>query len=447
MFDLETTLRNGYFVQDKNSNNLRHKTDIYCIVELLSKLEKNNVVLSENAVLTLLSLDKIYFEKNYSNMYKLFTPLKGQFFRASFATSSDIEEEKITYYDVVKQLFDYFIRYGLGEINYDSFKVDKNRMVDRYALIEENSEEIKELNKSFRIIDVKTTEELKNEVRNIIYMPIVFGEQQKQFLKTVYENSNIITELLEDDSNIKVKENIFSILDIISKDDVLKYNLLSTSTDVLRYAYFVSGHSFFDLFTPVKFSLKTSDKRVIMIALNKIAKKDMDSCMTNIKPYRINWVALSKNLFPGSSKYKKYMYAQEVFDIVRSNKKIETFNTNKHKLINNNDYIGLANYLKSRPGEFLRSLDMILRNLKKGETKELISIIESVEFNSKLIIQVYKWLEYREKNNLENRIFNVKGKPVQTEKNLKKLKIKRTDKTVKVLRDSLIKNIKNKELF
>ena len=115
-----------------------------------------------------------------------------------------------------------------------------------------------------------------------------------------------------------IKENIFSILEITGKEFFKSAGILKTATDILRYAYFVSEEDYKLLPKGVRFNLKTSDKKVIMAALNTIASKDVKNVFGDMKPNKSQWLALSKNLFPGSSKFNKFSAAQGVFDFLRN---------------------------------------------------------------------------------------------------------------------------------
>jgi len=210
--------------------------------------------------------------------------------------------------------------------------------------------------------------------------------------------------------NIKVKENLFAIAEIIGKENLKKCNLLSTASDILRYAYFVSKEDWKMMPKGTKFKLKTSDKNVIMNSLNKLARKDINNTFGDMKPYKSQWLSVSKNLFPSSKKFNRYSDAQELFNILRNNKKVETFNSTTQKLISEKNYIELAGHLSHKPGELLRNLDMIIRNINKGSFDTLVNIIKDIKLNPKLILQVKKWIEYRKDNELSERIFNIKGK-------------------------------------
>ena len=170
-----------------------------------------------------------------------------------------------------------------------------------------------------------------------------------------------------------------------------------------------------------------------------------------MKTYKSQWLSVSKNLNPGSTKFNKYKKAQDLFNLIRNkeqSKTIKTFNTIKAERINEESYFELVTHLSKRPGELLRSLDFIIRSANKSVIDYLVLTIEDIRLNPKLILQVKKYLEYRTNNALSERTFNIKGKPKSVHnKPLKKLKIKRTNRVIQALQDVLKNHLKGKELF
>jgi hypothetical protein len=244
---------------------------------------------------------------------------------------------------------------------------------------------------------------------------------------------------------IKVKENLFSIIEIIGKENVKELNIFKTATDVLRYAYFVSGQDWKELPKGVKFKLKTSDKKVIMAGLTKLGTK---TAFGDMKPYKSQWLAVSKNLFPGSAKFNKFSNAQGLFDFLRNGGKVETFNTKTEALIQKGDMLALVKHLKGKPGELMRRMDMIVRKASKKDIDSIVDVINGVTLNPKLVIQVRKWLAYRTETGFEERTFKVKGKPVTvTDKPLSALNTKRTMKIINALRGIMVRHLEGKDLF
>ena len=441
MIDFKITGPKGYFVAEQGNS----KGNITKISKLLSKLEKANIVLSSRAINILMTMNEETFDEISSSLKLAFKPVEGQFLRPTFASGADVGEEYFTMEDYIVQINHYFITYGLGMIDEGIFEVPSGRKVEIDNL--RKRKVTKELNATFRIIDVKNTKEFVAEVTKVINMPIVFGVQQEEFIREAF-NKDLLMEALATVNSIKIKENIFAILAITGKEFFKESGILKTATDILRYAYFVSEQDYKGLPSGVRFSLKTSDKRVIMSALDRIAKKDIKNVYGDIKPNKSLWLAMSRNLFPGSVKFSKFPNAQGMFNILRNGGTIETFNSVTQKLILEGNMLNLTRHLANKPGELLRSLDMIIRNSNKIQIDSIVDIIKDIKLNPKLVIQVKKWLVYRTENALEERVFNIKGKPVVVDnKPLGELKTKRTMKIVKALNEVIITHLKGKELF
>lgn len=437
------TIPKGYVVIDCLSDS-KVGNNIKGILKLIAKLEKSNIVLSDKAIASLSKVSKEDFVEISDSIKSVTKKVQGQFLRPSFASTDDVALEAMTYEDLCVQMWMYFNTYGLGRFPSELWEFSKDREVQLENV--SNKSTVQDLNCTFKIIDVKTTSEFVKEVQNVASIPIVFGAQQLELLKEANKHDLLVGSIKGLD--VKVKENLFSIIELIGKEYIVKANLLSTATDVLRYAYFVSGEDYKKL-EASKFSLKTSDKRVIMESLNNISKtKDIKEVFGDMKPNKSLWLSMSKNLFPGSKKFNKYSNAQGLFDYIRNGGTVETFNSITQRLINEEKFGELARHLSKKPGELLRNLDMIIRKSSKEEVKELSDVVKNIKLNPKLVIQVKKWLEYRTSTSFTDRVFNVKGKPVLVDdKPLKELRTKRTMKVVQALNEILKESLVGKSLF
>jgi hypothetical protein len=438
---LTVTVPKGYVVSyrgpGKNSN-------LKGVTKMLKRAEKNNLLLSKELVQNLCTMEANDFKTIKFQFDTMFTSMQGQTFRSVFATGEDIEDEGFTFEDFVEQIQHYFTSYNLGEIDYDVFEIDEKRKVQIQNISKRKDKQ--DLNCTFRIIDTKSIEDFRNDVKVILESPIVFGEQQVEFIQEA-NRAEELGEVLSCISNIKVKENLFKLIEITGKEFVKHNDVLKTATDLLRYCYFVSGFEVQNLFTGAKFKLSTADKKIVMGTLGRLARKDLGNLIGDMKPNKSQWLSVATNLHPASAKFNRYERAQEVFDYFRNGGNIKTFNSVTQDLINKEDYRKLVIHLGKRPGELLRSLDMIIRKGDKLARKELVHQIINAKLNPKLTIQVRKWLEYRIENGFDERTFNVKGTPKTVQKSLPALKEKRTKKITKALRVTVIKHLVGKDLF
>ena len=439
---LAITVAKGYIVTYLGENKA---SNLNLIMKMIKRAEKNNVLLSKKLIENLVSMNKCDVKEIKEQFDLLYTSQKGQTFRSVFATGEDIKDEEFTFDDFIEQISHYFISYGLGEIDYDAFGIDEKRKVQISNISKRKDKQ--EKNNTFKIIDTKTVDGFIQDVKTIIESPIVFGTQQIEFIQEA-KRLGFLGSILNSVQDIKVKENLFQIIEITGKEFVKTVNVLKTATDVLRYCYWVSGLDFKNLEKGTRFRLKTSDKKIVMMTIDALAKKSMINLFGDMKPYKSQWLGVATNIHPGSKKFRKFNSAQQIFDYIRNGGNLETFNSKTQKLIDENDVDRLIEHLSKRPGELLRSLDMIIRKGDKETSKKLTNTIKEIDINPKLSIQVRKWLEYRIGNEISERTFNIKGKAKTiTGKELPALKEKRTKRVVKALRIKMVDSLRGKELF
>lgn len=424
-------LRKGFITFDCG-NYIPNSETFVLISKIINSLENNNCVLSSVLIEELSKKDNIFLLDLLKDLSKIES--KGVFLRPIFASSEKIENEFFSDEDFFKQLEIYYATYDLGKIPVNLIPSSRNVEVVYKFKDEKN----KKINK----VTFKSTDEYLNEVKSIINSPIVFGEEQLDFIIESVNNGifNLIT---ENDFNSKVKENIFSIIKIIGKEQIHKFKLLKTTTDVLRYAYFVSGEDFKLLQPGIKFSLKSSDKTVIMKTLNSLRISDS---IQEMKSRKSQFLSLSKNLYPGSLKFKKYNNAQNLFNHFRNTKTLITFNSVTESLILNKDFKTLSKHLSEKPGEYIRTIDLMIRSSE--DISFILEDLRKMKLNTKLVIQIRKYLLSRISIS-ESRVINIKGKfkILEKEKILKPLEEKKVLLINEVLKEHIISNLMNKQLF
>ena len=433
------TIPRGYIVLDDSiqPTTIKNMRDV---LGLCNFLLEENIILSNQLISRLLLIDDIGdITESIISGFKI---KKGIFLREGFATKADIKDEQITDYEISVQLYMYFITYGLGVFDLDLFDINRfEKDKDLTHRIEALKGVFDKNNNTYKVLELKDIEEFKKDILTVVKFPIVFGAQQLDLINEANSKGLLLGVL--DGVDFKVKENLFGIIDIVGKENIKNINIFKTSTDVLRYAYYVSGLDYSNLPDNVKFNLKTSDKRVIMNALDRM---DNGNILNDMKPKKSKWIALSKNLFPGSKKFDKFTNAQSIFHIIRNSKKIITFNSITEDLISARDIPTLINHLSSKPGELMRRLDMIIRNSNDLEIWMLQHKLLSLTLSPKLMLQVKYWIKYRTDNSLQQRVFNVKGTPVIiTDKPLEKLE--NTSRIIDALDTSIYIHLSGKKLL
>jgi len=435
MIKLQNTIHRGYIVLDKRNDKITDAS-IKEFVKIITLLERRNYILTANLSDALLHTDLRQLSKIYKDIRKAILMPKGKTLRPVFATK-EISEEEFSMEDYIRQMNVYFLTYGLGEI----YKEEATKKRD--VFIDENTiDETIKSNKLIKIIDVKTLNEFKEDLISVITMPIVFGDEQINLLKDAHKNGLLVNILTTD---IKVKENLFSILDIIGSQNVKKLNLFKTANDVLRYALYVSEQNWRGMELYDKFRISTSERKIIMSALDKI---DTEFAYNDMRPRKSIWLRLGINIHPKSKKYSEYTNAQLLFSYLREgNVPFKTFHQLTDTFIRTKDFKGLFSHLKGNTGYLMRSLLMMIRNSSDSDFKYIITELENVRLNIKLVMQMKSLVKYQMENEITDRVFKIKGKLVPVnDKQLSKIDEKRGLKVITALNNIMAKELKGKEL-
>ena len=147
-----------------------------------------------------------------------------------------------------------------------------------------------------------------------------------------------------------------------SAELISKY--LRTATDVLRLATELSNGDA-SLAEPTKFvSFKRKQRRVLLAVLDSIAHPDED-----LNRHRGKWIRLAERLHPGEFA-KRFPNAFAATKRLRDGEKPETFNSKVEAFLRDGDNVSATQLLRTRPGEFARRLDQLLRSA--GDSSEFI---------------------------------------------------------------------------
>lgn len=142
-------------------------------------------------------------------------------------------------------------------------------------------------------------------------------------------------------------------------EDSLKI-LLKTATDVLRFAVYLSSRST-SLVKDIDFKLSRPQRKLILSLMN-----EMKNSKEDILRYKSKWQKLAHCLHIGEFS-KKYPVAVKSISISRTNEKVQTFNSRFHSLLDGRQIEMLLDLMATRPGEFLRRLDFVLRSSEQTD--------------------------------------------------------------------------------
>lgn len=177
---------------------------------------------------------------------------------------------------------------------------------------------------------------------------------------------------------------------------------LKTATDVLRLAVALSNGDV-SLAKPTKFkSFKRGDRRLILGLLNDIYEPIEDMLR-----HKSKWIRLSERLHPGEFA-NRYVSAYDAFNILRNDLPYETFNSKIELGIKESRIDDVIKLLTTRPGDFARRLDHLLRIDVANSMKTLNAFIKVAEkVSTPVLLQMYA--HFKGKFNQTVRVVMPKG--------------------------------------
>lgn len=210
-----------------------------------------------------------------------------------------------------------------------------------------------------KVIDLGNQDDFNSIFRNLLKSKTSISDTDKKDMEWfVKNNTDKLNEILPEE--IPLKENVALFVKLLLENvKNVKYLIskyIKTATDVLRLAVALSDGDI-SLATNTKFrSYKRKERRLLLSLLNQCNNIEEDMIR-----YKNIWIRLGERLHPSEPKHKKYYKANIAFNKLRNNSKIETYKSKVNKLIMLKEHQGLFELLKERPGEFARSLDLLLR--------------------------------------------------------------------------------------
>lgn len=204
---------------------------------------------------------------------------------------------------------------------------------------------------------------------------------------------------------IPQKENLTFLVGSLLKHEIPTYltPYLKTATDVLRVAVVMSGGDV-SLATPGKFRrFKRTERRFLLDAMEAIPAVTEDM----LRRPEV-WKRFGRELRPGdyASRYPKTLKA---FDVVRNGEPFETFNGKVEASLVRKDVASVTDLLRTRPGDFARRFDHLLR--MSGEQAEIalkgfMDVAHKV--STPVLLQVHAHFKNRDRGT-GNRAFFPKG--------------------------------------
>lgn len=312
-----------------------------------------------------------------------------------------------------------------------------------------------------KVIDIGCYEAAILIFKNIVSSNVSVSVQDINDCKVIFNRfpGNCTVYLETDSTVIPNKENLAKITSMVwdsvgyEKCSMKRY--FKTATDVLRL-YVALSDGDVSLSSPTRFiNLSRKFRRNIMNLLESCGKNLTEDMFR----YREQWLRVGEKIHPFSYNNKKYNHTIAAFDFIRNKKKPSFFANKVNNLIDvlkTNNCVtpptinNLVNILETRPGEFARKLDLVLRCCynEPMATKVVLNSFESVanKISIPILLQLRK--HFANRNYIDDRVFFPKGnvaKAVVINNNLPHL---RTDVCISVntICNEAIKNkLKEKE--
>jgi hypothetical protein len=243
------------------------------------------------------------------------------------------------------------------------------------------------------LVDLGTQEDYENIFTALVEAKSSISESDKVILVDfVKAYGDTILRLLPE--KIAMKEQLAFLSGLLLNhtkvaEEMVRY--VKTPTDVLRIAAaFVGGDV--SLAEATKFKKFSRAQRRFLLAL-------LESCNTNLAEemvkYQSRWIRLGEVLHPGEYQ-TKYPRTFAAFKALRSDVKIHTFNSKVEAALEDEDPKAAVDLLITRPGDFARRLDHILRmseGNKAAFTKKFISVADSV--STTVLLQLFTHFKTR----------------------------------------------------
>jgi hypothetical protein len=258
-----------------------------------------------------------------------------------------------------------------------------------------------------KIIDFGDVEDFKSIFTNLVSSNTSLSETDKEdvkwFVKTYGVDINSTMPV-----KISLKENVALIVGLFLKygidvDELLSKNI-KTATDVLRLAVQMSGGDV-SLAESAKFkNFKRKERRMLLDSLERC-----NNITEDMIRYKNRWKRLGERLHPFENRIK-YFKSCKAFSVLYNKEHYETFASKVEKSICNFEIDKSVELLKSRPGEYARRLDNLIR--LSGNPKKVVETFGDIsdKVSTPVLLQVKAHFSKRhESNNNKVRTFFPKG--------------------------------------
>lgn len=299
------------------------------------------------------------------------------------------------------------------------------------------------------VLSVGSHEDLMNIFTNLVESKTSISEQDKEDIETIIVACPDYTKYLPD--TIPLKENVAYIGKLIiekapikSADYISKY--FKTATDVLRLVTALSdGDISFATRTKYR-NLHRPERHMIMDLL-----ANCGNIIEDLYRYQYEWIRVAEIIHPFEYKKRKYKNVNSAFNTLRNEKKPLMFAGKVQTAITAKDMREAATLLKSRPGEFARQLDKLIRD--SDNPNYIINCFKEVatEISTPVLLQVRQHFIGRMSDDKSPvRVFFPKGnlaKAMVIKNELPEISNSVCKNIARICRDALIEQYKEKDFL
>ena len=296
-----------------------------------------------------------------------------------------------------EMLFHQCIHYWGAALGFDYWpnKEETNSAENREASLAELMKACQK--EKYDVIDAGSADDLADKIKTLVSSQQSLTSRDREIVEYFYKNIETFSlspmKKLEMTSlEIPFKETLCIVSaccsDVVSAREI---------NDVLRIAMFMSGADY--TLAPIprvidqgwrkrpatKEDLKpwnfrnfsNPQIRQLMMSMENILSSNKHA-IEDMKKYILRWIRLGEKLHPMSAKNsKKYPSVAWAFNLLRNNaKSIQTFGSSIEDAKKNKNLDQILGLLKSRPGEFARQIDWIVRTFGEGQKSKKTEVKE-----------------------------------------------------------------------
>ena len=300
------------------------------------------------------------------------------------------------------------------------------------------------------VLSVGKHKDLMEIFTNLCSSKTSISGQDKEDVKTIVTECSDYANYLPDE--IPLKENAALIGKLILENAAVKTSksiqkYFKTATDVLRLVTALSDGDL-SLASKTKYrSLKRAERRMILDLLSECGNITED-----LFRYQYEWIRVAEILHPFEYTAKRYSEVNKAFNTLRNEHKPLMFGGVVQSAIDAGNIRWATNVLKSRPGEFARQLDKLLRDADDIGTQDyIVNSFQQVAENvsSPVLLQVGQHFWGRSKKDSSPiRVFFPKGnlaKAKVIQNNLPHINSVICQKLSEVCDSALVKQYEKKE--